>query len=96
MSSEYDAKDFVMLSIDTTNRPEMSREYIESVGAGWPILMDDQEIAGENFGIQGVPTNLFLDQDGRIVFKQVGFREGMEDGIRAMIDALVERKNRSS
>ncbi len=97
MVKKYSDQDFALIGIETTNRAEMSREYVESIGADvWPHLMDDQDVAGERFGVQGVPMNIFVDHQGRIMFKTVGYRPGDEQAFEEMVDALIARMKTSS
>ena len=92
MFKKMDSAKFALIGIETSNRPEMSREYVKSIGAEiWPHLMDDQDVAGQRFGVQGVPTNLFIDHQGRILFRTVGFREGDQVAIEEMVRALLGR-----
>jgi hypothetical protein len=92
MVQKLNNKDFAMIGIDTSNRPEMSREWVTSIGAQiWPHLMDDQNLSKKSYGVQGVPANLFIDRKGRIVFRTAGFREGDQAAIEQMVRALLDR-----
>jgi len=84
-------EDFQLLAVETSNRPELARAFAEEVGATWPVLIDEARMSGEKFGIRAVPTNLFIDREGRIVFSAIGFREGDEANYEAMIRALLDR-----
>lgn len=91
LTDELADEDFQLLAVETSNRPEMARAFAEEAGATWPILVDDSRMSGEKFGIRAVPTNLFIDREGRIVFSVIGFREGDEADYEAMIRALLAR-----
>jgi hypothetical protein len=92
MIKDFSPSDFVLLGVETTHRAELARAYVESIGASWPILMDDQEAVGKLYEVPGVPTNVFVDPSGRILFRSVGFREGDERIIAETIASMVERR----
>lgn len=79
-----------MLSIETSNRPEMAKEFTTSVGASFPIVMDDQDVSGSLFGVHATPTNLTIDKTGRVIFKTVGFSPGREKTLAAQIEYLLK------
>jgi hypothetical protein len=91
LTDKLAGEDFQLLAVETSNRAQMARDFAEEVGATWPILVDDSRMSGEKFGIRAVPTNLFIDRAGRIVFSAIGYREGDEVNYEAMIRALLAR-----
>lgn len=62
-----------------------SREY----GINYPILIGTQQIARQ-WGIRAIPTTYILDKDGRIAFKHMGFRPGMEIKFEEEIKELLK------
>ncbi len=82
--------DFVVLSVDNANRPELDSEFVKKVGATFPVLLDDKKIAREVYEIRGTPTNLLIDRQGKIVFRHLGFSPGQEKVLAAEVEALVK------
>ncbi len=89
---DFPESNFAVLSVETTHRPEYARKILIEDQIGWPSLDDDQEIASKLFGVTAVPTNIFIDRDGRMVFRTVGFAPGDERNVVEMIEALIERR----
>lgn len=89
---QYKDRGFEIYSIDTTNRPQMSKEFTTSVGADFTIVMDDQDVAGKVFDVHATPTNLFIDRDGMMMFRTVGFSPGMEKTFAATVEHLLSKK----
>lgn len=87
---DFPESDFAILSMETSHRPELARKVLMEIGISWPVLDDDAEIASKLFGVSGVPTNIFIDREGRMVFRSQGFSPGDEDEIVEMIEALIE------
>lgn len=86
---QHGGNDFTILSIETTNRPELARKFVEQVGATFPIVLDDQKTAGTTFQLQGVPTNLLIDRDGNVIFRHLGFAPGHEKILEAEVKLLM-------
>jgi len=87
----FPEEDFAVLSMETTHRPDFARKILIENGIDWPSLDDDQQIASKLFGVDGVPTNIFIDREGRMVFRSVGFSPGDERNFVEMIQALIDR-----
>jgi cytochrome c biogenesis protein CcmG/thiol:disulfide interchange protein DsbE len=46
--------------------------YLDELGRGYPIGMDDRSRAAIGFGVRGVPETYFVDRDGIVVAKISG------------------------
>jgi len=88
---DFPSSDFTVLSVETTHRPDMARKVLLEDGIEWPSLNDDQEIASKLYGVKGVPTNIFIDRAGRMVFRTTGFSPGDETNFVEMVEALMGR-----
>jgi hypothetical protein len=88
---DFPAEDFVILSMETSHRPDMARKILLEDKISWPSLDDDEQIASKLFGVTGVPTNIFIDREGRMVFRSNGFAPGDERNIVEMVQALLDR-----
>lgn len=69
----------------------MAKEFTTSVGATFPIVLDDQEVAHTLFDIPGTPTNLFIDPSGKILFKSIGYTPGHEKVFVATIEEMLSK-----
>jgi thiol-disulfide isomerase/thioredoxin len=48
-----------------------SKDFIISYGMTWPNLFDAKGVTRKNFGM-GVPVTWFIDEQGTVVYKQIG------------------------
>lgn len=56
-----------------SGQKEEVQRYIEREGLeNWTVIVDDQGALAQQYGVQGVPTNYILDQNGHIRFREVG------------------------
>ncbi len=83
-------KDFVLVSIDNRNRPDQNAPFIAKVGVTFPVLLDDAGVSKDVFKIQGTPTNLVIDRQGRIIFRHLGFTPGDEKVLEAEVEMLMK------
>jgi hypothetical protein len=80
-----------VFAVDTSNRPQLAKEFTTSIGATFPIVLDDEKISGSLFGVQYTPTTLMIDRSGRILFSSIGFAPGKEKALAAQIEYLLQR-----
>ena len=77
--------------MEVSNRPALAQEFVAGVGATFPIVNDDQNVAKETYNVTGTPTNLMVDRKGRVFFRSLGYGPGYEERYKAEIDYLLAR-----
>ena len=87
--AKHGGDDFILVSIDNANRPDLNAPFLEKVGVTFPVLLDDRNVSRELFKIKGTPTNLVIDREGRIIFRHLGFTPGDEKVIEAEVQSLI-------
>ena len=80
-----------IILVDASNRKELTEKVMDEAVVSMPVLLDDKDISGEDYGVFATPTTFIVDSTGRIIFKHVGFGEGMEDLFEREIDLLLQR-----
>ena len=87
--AKYGGDDFTVFSVEKTNRPELSKEFVLEHGATFPVVVDTARVARESYELLGVPTTFMIDRQGRYIFRHLGFSEGdevmLEDEIRLLM-----------
>jgi hypothetical protein len=53
------------------------------------VLSSDREFARSAYGVNGTPTNIILNADGKMVFRQMGYGTGGERTLEAEIRELL-------
>ena len=56
----------------------------------FPVALDDQGISRSLYEIQGTPTNLVIDREGRVIFRHLGFSPGKEKVLEAEVEILMK------
>lgn len=83
-----------MLSVDISNNAEATKKFIEENKFKLPVLLDDQRVGGEKYGIQATPTIYFLNKKGKALYRQIGFVPGMEKQMEEKIIELLGLGNK--
>jgi len=68
----YHKQGFVVLGINVGERHDVVREFVEGMGLSFPILLDGDTEVTSAYEIRGLPTSLFINQDGVIYAVHVG------------------------
>jgi hypothetical protein len=90
LQAKHGGNDFTILSIDTSNRPDLNGPFIQQIGVTFPVLLDDRKVSKDVFKIKGTPTNLVIDRQGRIIFRHLGYTPGDEKVLEAEILSLMK------
>ena len=62
----------------------------------FPVVYEDTKIV-EQYGVEGIPTQFYIDRKGTIQFKEVGFSgPEMETRMSTMIDMLLSGEGLSA
>lgn len=78
-----------VLAIDEVEAPGVVRDFVGSLGLGYPILLDADGSIGQQFRVQGLPTSYFIDRDGIIRAANLGPMDRAY--VEAHVDALAAR-----
>ena len=54
------------------------RRFVEQKELTHRILLDGAAVAGEGYGVEGIPVTIWIDREGRIAAGEVGFAPGQE------------------
>ncbi|NUN52122.1 MAG: TlpA family protein disulfide reductase [Planctomycetaceae bacterium] len=78
----------VVLGIHQKEGAEVLRAFVKEQGLLHRILLDDGSAFGA-YGVTGIPFNVLLDREGRIVWVFRGFGEGLEDVIQEEVEKVL-------
>lgn len=84
----YKGKGFVVLGVGLDGEKEL-KDYAEEHSITYPILIGTKDLS-QKYGITGIPTTYLIDKKGKIGFKHIGFREGLEKDMEREINILLK------
>lgn len=83
--SEYADDEVAFLAINTGEDEAKVREFQNKTPFSYPVLLDPGETLFSRFGVNGLPTVLIIDPQGRIVFLETGVMDARS--LREQIEA---------
>lgn len=77
------------MAVDVSNNVVRAREFYEASGFTIPAGFDVDGYVSRLFGVGATPTNYLLNDQGRVVWRHLGFRPGDEEQLREKIGAVL-------
>ncbi len=69
---EHGDEGLVVIGVVYQDRFTSAQEFMESVGATWPGVMDPGGRVAAAYGIHGAPETFFIDREGVVAARQIG------------------------
>ena len=86
--AKYQEQGLMILGINQEKNHAEAREYVEN-NINYPILIDANN-QFEDYMIQGIPCTYYIDKEGKIRKREVGFGEGSEVAMEKLIIDLIK------
>ena len=71
----------VVLAVSVDDDLSAVREYVQTHGFTFPVLLDQHRVAANRFGVSVFPTSFVVDAEGRVVDTVRGAVDWAEDGL---------------
>lgn len=71
------------------DKAKNARDFIQSKGYTFNVLLDQDDKVIASYGVSGIPTKYVLDRHGKIRFKAIGF-EGSDEGLAEELSLMIE------
>lgn len=88
----YSNKNFTVISIDCKEEPQTVKSKYSGGKHIFPVVLDKDGSVSYSYGINGYPTFLLVDKDGKIAYFQEGYKENMKEVVSKIIDYLLENE----
>ncbi len=88
----YANKNFTVISIDCKEELQTVKSKYPGGKHIFPVVLDKDGSVSYSYGINGYPTFLLIDKEGRIAYKQEGYKENMKEVVSKIIDYLLENE----
>lgn len=61
---ELSDKELVVLAINLGESSSKVKEFVQSYGLSFPVLLDTKQDIAQKYNIRGIPTTIFIDKNG--------------------------------
>ena len=69
---QWSDKGLVVLAINLGESSAKVKEFMQSYGLSFPVLLDTKEDVAQKYNIRGIPTTVFIDKNGIIQVRITG------------------------
>jgi peroxiredoxin len=87
---KYEPLGFTLVGINVEPESAGARAWLEKVPVTFPILFDRQNEVAGRFGVQGMPSSVFIDRTGKVRYVHRGYQSGDESRYADMVRSLVK------
>jgi cytochrome c biogenesis protein CcmG/thiol:disulfide interchange protein DsbE len=67
--------DLVVVGINVDNERAAAMKFLEKYPAEFPLVFDPEGKLAAEYKLEGMPSAVILDRNGKVVHRHVGFRE---------------------
>jgi thiol-disulfide isomerase/thioredoxin len=85
---EFQGQGLVMVAVSSEDADTV-RDYAASARYPFTILVDSEDVLGQRFGIDAIPTTFIVDKQGHLVYQHVGFNDWSSPAVREQIRGLL-------
>ena len=89
LAERFEDRQVSVVAVFQGMRTRSVKEMIEESGTADLAYSDESGAASDDYEIRGVPTTVIIDGSGRLMFRHVGFEEGMEEVFAREIETLL-------
>jgi peroxiredoxin len=79
----------VLVALLSERRTPAVESFAKEIGVTPYLVTDETHTATGTYGVNGVPTTIIMDEAGRLMYRHLGFDEGMEEQFAAEIEKLL-------
>lgn len=90
IQAKYEPLGFTLVGINVEPDSGAAQQWLTKVPVTFPILFDRKNEVAESFGVEGMPSSVFIDRAGNVRYVHRGYRPGDEAKYADMIRSLVK------
>jgi thiol-disulfide isomerase/thioredoxin len=90
IQAKYEPLGFTLLGVNVEPDSAGAVKWLEKVPVSFPILFDTANAVAERFGVEGMPSSVFVDREGRVRYVHRGYKPGDEAQYADLIRSLVK------
>jgi peroxiredoxin len=89
---KYEEKGLTVFAISTDSEKSVAKvkPYIKSHNYTFEVLLDTNSEVARSYYVRSVPFTLIIDQAGKVVYQQLGYRKGDEIKVEEVISKLID------
>ncbi len=90
LQDKYEPLGFTLLGVNVEPDSAAAVAWLRSVPVQFPVLFDTQNTVATGFGVEGMPSSVFIDRAGKVRYVHQGYKPGDEAKYADMIRSLLK------
>jgi peroxiredoxin len=90
IQAKYEPLGFTLVGINVEPDSAAAMTWLKQVSVSFPILFDQKNVVAEQFGVQGMPSSVFVDRAGNVRYVHRGYQPGDEAKYADMVRSLAK------
>jgi peroxiredoxin len=90
LHAKYEPLGFTLLGVNVEPDSAAAVAWLKGVPVPFPILFDTESKVANVFGVEGMPSTVFVDRNGKVRYVHRGYQPGDEAKYADMIRSLVK------
>ena len=90
LQSKYEPLGFTLLAVNVEPDSAAAVTWLKGMPITFPILFDTDSAVAGRFGVEGMPSTVFVDRKGQVRYVHRGYKPGDEAKYADMIRSLVK------
>ena len=90
LQTKYEPLGFTLLGVNVEPDSAAAVDWLKGVAVGFPILFDRKNAVAQSFGVEGMPSSVFIDRAGNVRYVHRGYKAGDESKYADMIRTLAK------
>ncbi|MBB3060599.1 TlpA family protein disulfide reductase [Microbulbifer rhizosphaerae] len=89
LNARYEAAGFQVWGVNVDSKRADAEQMLGKIPVEFPVLFDSKGEVSKLFGVDAMPSSVFIDRDGKIRHVHRGFRDGDEAAYKKVIKELI-------
>jgi len=91
MQSKYGRQGLVIVAVNVNQHTQNAVKFLKQMPANFRIVYDPKGRLAEKYNLIGMPSSFVIGRDGRIDYRDMGFRDSSPKKYEAEIRALLAK-----
>lgn len=87
--TRYRPAGFTLLGVNVDADITAAEKLLQDIPVSFPVVYDTQSKVSETYGVDAMPTTIFIDRDGKLRYLHRGYKAGDENEYRKIIKELI-------
>ncbi|WP_250461358.1 TlpA family protein disulfide reductase [Microbulbifer litoralis] len=89
LHARYEAAGFQVWGVNVDAERADAEQMLAKIPVDFPVLFDSSSNVSKQFGVDAMPSSVFIDRDGKVRHIHRGYRDGDEAAYKKIIKELI-------